>query len=143
MLYDLAGRKHSVFNIPTQSRRHKAYRKLLTSELNPRATASHAPLFEVEARLLLQRLERTPENFFRLIRLWVWRACDFQGVNTDVLNSNAGAIIMKLAYGYNVQEDKDVFITTIEKVFAINTKAIGFWLADYYPICENINFSFI
>jgi hypothetical protein len=65
------------------------------------------------------------------------------GVCADGMSRNAEAIIIKLAYGYNVQEDKVVFITTIEKVFAINTKAIGFWLTDYYPICANINFSVI
>jgi hypothetical protein len=54
--------------------------------------------------------------------------------DTQLSISNSGAIIMKLAYGYEVQYDNDVFITTIEKVFAINTKAVGFWLADYYPI---------
>jgi hypothetical protein len=41
---------------------------------------------------------------------------------------------MKLAYGYQVQHDNDIFITTIEEAFAINMKALGFWLADYYPI---------
>jgi cytochrome P450 len=69
MLHDLAGRKNAVFNIPTDHERHKIYRKLLATELNPRATLGHSDLFHTEAKLLLQRLESTPENFIRLIRL--------------------------------------------------------------------------
>jgi hypothetical protein len=42
------------------------------------------------------------------------------------MSRNAGTIIMKLADGYNVQEDKIIFTMAIEKVSAINTKVIGF-----------------
>jgi hypothetical protein len=69
MLYDLAGRRNSVFNVPTEHERHKIYRRLLATELNPRATLEHAELFQSEVRLLLQRLDETPEKFMRLIRL--------------------------------------------------------------------------
>jgi cytochrome P450 len=69
MLHDLAGRRNSVFNVPTENERHKIYRRLLATELNPRATLEHAELFQSEARLLLQRLDEMPDKFMRLIRL--------------------------------------------------------------------------
>ena len=51
---------------------------------------------------------------------------------------NSVAVIMKIAYGYEVTSGKDHFIDVAEECSKISGMAMapGRWLVDYYPICE-------
>lgn len=133
-LYEIANRMLSVFNIPTDHERFRLYRKLLHSELGPRATNSFPELLQRQTLLMLKRIAKEPEHFQEFIRLYVvchlphmtW--CDFQ-------YSNTGSTVLFLTYGYSALEKDDPFILQSDRALGANTQATALWIADYYPIC--------
>ncbi|TFY75160.1 hypothetical protein EWM64_g8851, partial [Hericium alpestre] len=122
MFFDLVGRGKAVFNIPATDARHQKYRRALHAGLNARATLEYASLLEDETNVLLQRLEQAPEHLEAHIR------------------RHAGAIIMKLAFGYTVKDENDFFISSAEESSQISGWAMapGRWLVDYYPIRQSL-----
>ncbi|KAF8637288.1 hypothetical protein AX17_002927 [Amanita inopinata Kibby_2008] len=118
MYGELVGRKLAVFNISSQNPRFRIYRKLLHSGLNARAIEGYHGLIQEEAEKLLERLVQTPEDFIAHLR------------------QNAGAIILRLAYGWNVNELNDRFVVLMEQAFfnASHATQPGRWLVDVFPI---------
>ncbi|KZT01116.1 cytochrome P450 [Laetiporus sulphureus 93-53] len=118
MYKELAGRKLAVFNISVNHPRFKKYRKLLQAGLNPRAIQSYRPIQEEEMHTLLRGLAKSPENFISHIR------------------RNAGAVILKVAYGWTVAENNDYFVSLMEESFKLHALVVkpGRWLVDTYPI---------
>ncbi|EJD49567.1 cytochrome P450 [Auricularia subglabra TFB-10046 SS5] len=117
-MYDvLMGRGTSVFNIPATDERHRVYRRLLHGSLNPRVVPVYRPIQQDEAIAFLQRLLDAPENFAHHIK------------------RNAAAVIMRISYGYTIQE-KDPFIDMIEESFRISSLGAtqGMWMVDQFPI---------
>ncbi|EEB93592.1 hypothetical protein MPER_07723, partial [Moniliophthora perniciosa FA553] len=71
----------------------------------------------MKSTLLLQVLEKTPENFFILF------------------GRNAGAVTVKLAYGYQVTSNNDEFVERVDQSFAtFGKKLAGLFLVDFFPI---------
>lgn len=118
MYKELVGRKLAVFNISVKHPRFKIYRKLLQSGLNQRATRTYRAIQEEETKILLRGLARSPEQFVSHIR------------------RNAGAVILKVAYGWTVAENDDYFVSLMEESFKVHAEIVkpGRWLVDTYPI---------
>lgn len=121
MYLELVNRKMAVFNISSQHPRFKEYRKVLNTGLNARATTSYAPILEQHAHKLLKALLSTPSDFITHLR------------------GNAGAVILKIAYGWTVQDPKDdFFIKLIYEGFQKHGELVrpGRWLVDTFPARE-------
>ncbi|TFY81323.1 hypothetical protein EWM64_g2686 [Hericium alpestre] len=97
--------------------RFRKYRKLLNTGLNPRATASYAELVENEVKVFLRSLRDAPGEFIPHIR------------------RNAGAVILKVTYGWTVESDDDYFVELIRRGFELTTKLSrpGRFLVDSLP----------
>lgn len=93
---DLVGRKHSMFALSFTSPRFRTYRKLLHSGLGPKATMSYHPIQVQETRSFLRSLLERPDAFRAHIR------------------RNAAAVILKVAYGYQIEDDNDRLIQVVE-----------------------------
>ncbi|KAF8646168.1 hypothetical protein AX16_007363 [Volvariella volvacea WC 439] len=122
MYHEICDRKKSVFNISSLDSRHKQYRKLIQGYLGRERVAGYVSLLQSEISTLLDDLNTAPnqfENHFRRL---------------------SAAIIMKLAYGYEVEGDTDRFVKTAEEAAKISGWAMapGRWLVDYYPIVRFI-----
>ncbi|KZW02337.1 cytochrome P450 [Exidia glandulosa HHB12029] len=117
-MYDvLMGRRTAVFNISASDDRHRIYRRLLHGSLNVRAVQSYRHVQEDEARLFLQGVLANPKSFGEQVK------------------RNAVAVIMRITYGYTIQ-DNDPFVSMIEESFRISSlgAAPGMWLVDFFPI---------
>lgn len=53
----------------------------------------------------------------------------------DDLVRNAGAVILKVAYGWTVASDDDYFVNLMKKSFALHAEVSGTgrWLVDIFP----------
>ena len=113
----LANRLLNVFSIPIQHSRFRRYCKLMNSGLNSRATQGYAPLMESEVKTLLRALYTKPEELSAHVR------------------RNAGAVILKVAYGWKVESNDDHFVTMMEKAVKMNVEANtpGKWLVEDLP----------
>ncbi|KAL0957850.1 hypothetical protein HGRIS_000034 [Hohenbuehelia grisea] len=122
MFHDLCGRGDSVFNISSTNDRHAKYRRLLQNGLNARATVGYWPLLEEEVGKLLDGLSASPEKYEKHVR------------------RNASAVIMKMAYGYTVEQEDDFFTNVAAEAAQISGWAMtpGRWTVDYYPILRYI-----
>lgn len=123
MYLELVNRKLAVFNISSENPRFKEYRKVLNSGLNARATTTYTPILEDATHKLLQSLHSTPSDFISHLR------------------GNAGAVILKIAYGWTVQDPKEDFIIKlIYEGFQKHGELVrpGRWLVDSFPIREFI-----
>ncbi|KAF9000230.1 cytochrome P450 [Cyathus striatus] len=100
---DIAGNSLGVFSISFLHPRFKIYRKLLNSGLSPRAAISYRTIQQQEARILLKNLLDKPEDFTAHIR------------------TAAAAIILKVAYGYDLHKDSHEvdFVKIIEDGFKL------------------------
>ncbi|KAG9103974.1 hypothetical protein FRC06_006413 [Ceratobasidium sp. 370] len=100
--------------------RLKQTRKLLHEGMNVKAMEELWPLQEHEAIKFVGRLLETPEEFIQHIR------------------QTAGATVLKLAYGYDVQDRNDHFVVLADKtmdMFSIVT-APGAFLVDLFPLLK-------
>lgn len=134
MYHEICDRKKAVFNVSSQDPRHMQYRKLLRSGLSPRATQQYWPLLQSEVRNFLDGLESSPMNYeYHIRRLPDLSFLPWLSLSFAVRNS--AAIIMKLAYGYDIQ-DNDPFIRVAEEANKISGWALapGKWLVDYLPV---------
>lgn len=60
-------------------------------------------------------------------------------------SSNAGAIVLKISYGWSVVDDDDVLIKIMEEVPRISAQSAqpGRWLVDVFPLCASVDPSII
>ncbi|EAU83008.2 cytochrome P450 [Coprinopsis cinerea okayama7 len=117
----ICDRGNAIFNIDSSDTRHKQYRKLILSGLGPRGTREYATLIQSQAQRLASNLVSTPEAFVAHVQ------------------TNAVSVILRMAFGYTVQED-DPFIKVSEEASKISGWATqpGRWLVDYLPILRFI-----
>ncbi|KAF9562477.1 cytochrome P450 [Agrocybe pediades] len=114
---ELGGRKKSVFITQFSDPRFKLYRRLLQTGLNPRAAKSYEPIQIQETQILLQNLLNAPDDFKIHIR------------------RNAVAIILKVAYGYQVESNDDPLVQLIEETFKLGgiVNVPGKFWVEYFP----------
>ncbi|PFH47843.1 hypothetical protein AMATHDRAFT_151131 [Amanita thiersii Skay4041] len=112
------GDRPSVFSTSLVHPRFKKYRKLLHAGLNPRMVKKYYDLMEHERRVMLKGLLEKPDEFF------------------DHVRRNAGAIILKVAYGWEVNSTSDYFVRLMEEAFTIHNdiNKPGGWLVEYFPL---------
>lgn len=144
----LAQRRDSVFVTKTTSPRFKIYRTLLHKTLNQRSIQAYKALQLAECQILLRGLLESPEKFIQHLRRLVLQ---IMGTGIDgptylsisYIHSNAVAIIMNVAYGYQVESEDDVFVTSLEKGFklagALNIPG-KFWV-EFFPLRKSSFFS--
>ncbi|KDR82002.1 hypothetical protein GALMADRAFT_60016 [Galerina marginata CBS 339.88] len=115
---ELAGRKRSVFWTSFMDSRFRLFRRLLQSGLNPRASKSYRPIQMQETKVLLQGLATSPEAFSPHIR------------------RNAVAVILKVAYGYQVASNDDPLVRHLDEGFQLlGTLMIpGKYWIEFFPI---------
>jgi hypothetical protein len=120
MYLELVNRKLAVFNISSQNPRFKEYRKVLNNGLNSRSTKSYNIILEEERLRLMRALVATPTEFITHLR------------------GNAGAIILKIAYGWTIQDTRDdFFVQLIHEAFQKYGELVrpGRWMVDSIPLC--------
>ncbi|KAI0034413.1 cytochrome P450 [Vararia minispora EC-137] len=104
--------------------RLKEYRRYIHRFLGTRSNLERFhPLFEHESRLMLKRIVESPEDFAGLIR------------------HAAGAIIMKMTYGYSIRDDKDPFVSLVDQAtteFGDVTDARKVWFVDLIPALKYV-----
>lgn len=99
------------------------------------------PLQELEMRRFLLHVLNDPKDLFKSIHLYVRLNCAYSTSQLIPSSRLAGAIILRLAYGYNVNhESEDPLVAIVEKVAeeASNACEPGRWLVDIIPICKQI-----
>ncbi|KAK2460279.1 hypothetical protein APHAL10511_007668 [Amanita phalloides] len=114
----ILGDRPSVFSTSVLHPRFKKYRRLLQTSLNPRAVKKYRNLMEHERHVMLRGMLHQPADFFQHVR------------------RNAGAVILNVAYGWQVTNNNDHFVRLMEEAFLIHNainKASG-WLVEFFPI---------
>ncbi|KAF8630710.1 hypothetical protein AX15_002762 [Amanita polypyramis BW_CC] len=114
----ILGDRPSVFSTSVLHPRFKKYRKLLQTSLNLRAVKRYRSLMEHEQLVMLRGLLHQPDDFFGHVR------------------RNAGAIILNVAYGWQVTSSDDYFVHLMEEAFSIHNainKPSG-WLVEFFPL---------
>ncbi|CAA7259346.1 unnamed protein product [Cyclocybe aegerita] len=115
---ELAGRKHSVFLSSFDNPRFKTFRRLLQTGLNARAAKGYRPIQVQECQVLLQGLANSPEDFMAHIR------------------RSAIAVILKVAYGYQVAGNDDPFVRNLQeglKVYGGLSTPGKYWV-EFFPV---------
>ncbi|KIM82350.1 hypothetical protein PILCRDRAFT_8150 [Piloderma croceum F 1598] len=114
----LAARHSAIFNISSLNPRFKQCRKQLNSGLGGSATRGHIPLIEQESQTFLTALATTPEKFISHTR------------------RNAGAVILKITYGWTVISNDDPLVLFMEEGLHIGAEITqpGRWLVEILPL---------
>ncbi|KAH8100126.1 cytochrome P450 [Cristinia sonorae] len=94
------------------------HRKLVQQSFQPQIVTSYRPVVVREVGVLLKNLMTKPDDFY------------------DHLKSMAGAIIMMITYGHQVDSMEDEFIQLAEKVRETATTSPGSQLVDLLPILK-------
>ncbi|KAK1231955.1 hypothetical protein PQX77_004926, partial [Marasmius sp. AFHP31] len=100
-------RDYSVFRMSYLSPRFRRYRKMMHSGLSPRAVQDYRTIQIRETNILLKGLAQTPKEFIPHLR------------------RNAGSLILKVTYGYEVNDDSDDFVQLVERAFLIASSKIN------------------
>lgn len=96
-------------------------RKAFQRVFNPNIVPIFRPTEIAEARKLLRRLLRTPEDFISHLRLM------------------AGSTSISIAYGINTLEENDPYISHAEETMvAVNSTYPGAFLVDYFPLLKHV-----
>jgi len=119
---ELAGRKYSVFITPFTDPRFKILRSLLQTGLNPRASKTYRPIQTQEVQILLKGLLKSPE--------------DFRGH----MRRNAVAVILKVAYGYQVENDDDALVRVLDDGFKhlARLSVPGKYWVEFMPFLRHV-----
>jgi hypothetical protein len=99
-------------------------------------------LQEVEVHRFLLRVLQEPDKLLSHIRTWVTNvllACFRTGINVVGPHSEAGAVILKMIYGYTIEPHKpdplvELAATALDQ-FSASTVP-GAWLVDVIPARE-------
>ncbi|KAL0070250.1 hypothetical protein AAF712_002742 [Marasmius tenuissimus] len=112
-------RNYSVFRMSYLSPRFRLYRRMMHSGLSPRAVQDYRPIQTRETNILLKGLAETPKEFVPHLR------------------RNAGSLILKVTYGYEVNDDSDDFVQLVERVFLIASSRINRpFPVEFFPFRE-------
>ncbi|KAH9482218.1 Cytochrome P450 monooxygenase 208 [Psilocybe cubensis] len=120
MAGELAGQKSMIFMTRFSNPSFKSLRRLLQDGLNARASRTYRPIQMREVQVLLQGLMDYPEAFFTHIR------------------RNAVAVILKVAYGYQVESNGDEFVGAVDQGLKRNAElnAPGKYWVEFFPFCK-------
>lgn len=132
----IMAREVSLFHMPYHHPYFKTSRRLLQGSLNQRAVSTYQDIQEEEMRVLVRNLVASPEDFVAHFRRYV-PSMRISGPNLNFnLSSNAGAVILKIAYGWTVTGTDDKFVAVMVEGFRISFEAArpGKWLVDTFPI---------
>jgi hypothetical protein len=60
----------------------------------------------------------------------------FCALAADLINSNAGSAILKIAYGWTVTSNEDPLVSRMKKAFRISEEMVqpGKWLVEIFPL---------
>jgi|SRR5579871_3345059 len=115
---EMVGAEKLIAMLP-YSNRLRAYRKNIHGAIGSKSTAAQFNVLQVvEVRRFLLRVLEKPADLIQHLR------------------KEAGAIILKLTYGYNIEPHKeDPLVNLIEKALGHLTRAVspGAWLVDIIP----------
>uniref|UniRef100_A0A0W0FVR2 Putative P450 cytochrome n=1 Tax=Moniliophthora roreri TaxID=221103 RepID=A0A0W0FVR2_MONRR len=125
MFDQLCGRAKSVSRVKFHDPRFRTYRRILNGALNRGTAKAYQGIQIDEVHTLLQGLAKTPEDFLVLLR------------------RNAGAVTLKLAYGYQVTSNNDEFVERVDQSFVYFGKKLArLFLVDFFPILRFVPSSF-
>ena len=132
---EMCGWEHALSS-QMYSERFKAYRRNVHAILGTRAAVSKFnELQETEARRFALRVLNTPENLTHHIRTYA--TLNFLLIPlTNASVREAGAIILKITYGYTIEPHKpDPLVDLADKALAQFSAAAspGSWLVDIVP----------
>ncbi|KAG7088802.1 hypothetical protein E1B28_012763 [Marasmius oreades] len=107
---------NDVFRVRADDPHFKAHRRMMHSGLGPRAVREYQPLQIQETNTMLRSLAEDPDKFIAHIR------------------RNAGALIMKVAYGYTVSSVDDYYLKLVERHFEILEETMSLPLMiEFFP----------
>ncbi|KAF9265265.1 cytochrome P450 [Marasmius fiardii PR-910] len=108
-----------VFRVNVDDPHFKAHRRMMHSGLGPRAVREYQPLQIQETNIMLRSLADDPDRFIVHIR------------------RNAGALILKVAYGYTVSSVDDYYLKLIERHFKIIEETMSTpYVIEFLPILK-------
>ncbi|KAL0566844.1 hypothetical protein V5O48_015157 [Marasmius crinis-equi] len=112
----LMKREKSIFSSP-YNQRCKTYRRLMKQIMSPTASQAYWGIQEEAARYMVDKILESPENLFQHLR------------------RNAAFVIMKIAYGYTINDYNDHFVELAEEAMRVGSLAAapGKWLVDSFP----------
>ncbi|KAL9122563.1 MAG: hypothetical protein Q9187_000877 [Circinaria calcarea] len=121
--------------------RFRAYRKNFHNLLGTKKSAARFnPVQEVEVRRFLLRVLDKPEGLLQHLRTLVFTA-SFHFKREDLTggcDSEAGAIILKIVYGYTIEPyGNDPLVDLADEALTQFSKAYGagVWIVDLLPFC--------
>ncbi|KAF9058629.1 cytochrome P450 [Rhodocollybia butyracea] len=124
MAGELVGYSKTLVLVP-YGQRFRNYRRYVSKMIgSPNAMTQFLPMVEAETQVFLKRILANPSP----------------GALSNNLRKTSGAIIMKLTYGIDVQEENDPFVTLIEQAndnFSLATKP-GAFLIDIFPSLKHV-----
>ncbi|KAL0565568.1 hypothetical protein V5O48_016458, partial [Marasmius crinis-equi] len=116
LLDDLRDLGDEVFRSQADEAHFKTHRRMMHSGLGPRAVREYQPLQIQETNTMLRSLADEPDHFIAHLR------------------RNAGAVIMKVAYGYTVTDKDDYFIRLVERYFDIMEETVTVpFMVEFFP----------
>ncbi|KAG7100011.1 hypothetical protein E1B28_001798 [Marasmius oreades] len=108
-----------VFRVRIDDPHFKAHRRMMHSGLGPRAVREYQPLQIQETSIMLRSLADDPDRFIAHIR------------------RNAGALIMKVAYGYTVSSVDDYYLKLVERHFEILEETLSLpYMVEFFPFLK-------
>ncbi|KAG0699536.1 cytochrome P450 [Suillus ampliporus] len=118
---ELAKRRLTPFNIPFNHPNFKTYRTMFKASLSPRAIQNYQSLQIQESRVLLDGLQKDPDQFAAHIR------------------RNTAAVVLNLAYGWKVTKNDDYLINILGDglVMSAILSQPGRWLIEVMPSCRS------
>ncbi|KAG1854759.1 cytochrome P450 [Suillus tomentosus] len=122
MCGELCGWKHALALLPYNDRLRQ-YRKNIHHVIGSRAAVkTHHPIEEIETRRFLKRVFTKPDQLQEHIR------------------QTAGAIILRITYGYKVKENNDPFIDLADRATHQFSRSsiFGTFMVDYMPFLAHV-----
>ena len=139
MACELAGFKE-LTGFLMYGQRFKESRKYIHRAIGSRESLKmFHTLFQAEIRNFLKATLRDPDDIQEHIHRYKSRLSIFLIEGTDLPYSFAGAIIVRITYGYEAQEKEDPIITLAESAMARFSKFSepGAYLVDFISLCTS------
>ena len=136
MVGELAGRKRTVFLMSFLDPQFKTLRKLLQTGLNPRACKTYRPIQTESTQTFLRGLLGSPNDFATHIRRFALLSFMFIDNKLKLDLRNAISVILKVAYGYQVEDDNDPLLTLLEESFRLRSSLSipGKYWIEFMPL---------
>jgi hypothetical protein len=98
------------------------------------------PIEEAETRKFLKKVMENPADLATHVRRCVYPSPIYQVEPVKQADRTAGAIILQIAYGYELQGDDDAFVDLVDRaVLTFSLSATpGAWLVDLLPFLKHV-----